>query len=248
MPSYQQPLDTIARGEPQARKKKYRTRVLYVAPEEQRETFKQHGRCFLGISLENSQFTRAKFASMVEWVSRRFQECTLLVGDSMHRITLETTRKMPLCQAREHALRLGTEFIENEGTAVDAFRDACKFSFLRCSSIVETDLFATHYQMIRGFFDTNDKFRESVESFGKTYHRKHWESLSEAEREYRIQRSCDYFLEEFAIFTVLREQGIRVFAYPGSFSTLNEVANGEHDGVDPMLRDLTIVSLSLRKR
>jgi hypothetical protein len=60
--------------------------------------------------------------------------------------------------------------------------------------------------------------------------------------------SSEYFLEEFAIFACLKRQGLPVMVYPGSFSTLSEIARGEHPGAPEELRDLIVVSLHLKGR
>lgn len=60
--------------------------------------------------------------------------------------------------------------------------------------------------------------------------------------------SSDYFLEEFAVFCCLRDSGLPVMIYPGSFGTLSEIAAGEHEGAPKQLRDLIVVSLQLRGR
>ena len=87
-----------------------------------------------------------------------------------------------------------------------------------------------------------------MESFGRAYHGKHSREVSEAEWEKRIKMSSDYFLEEFAIFACLQQQGIPVMIYPGSFSTLSEIAGGEHPMAPQELRDLIVVSLHLKGR
>ncbi|WP_407285288.1 hypothetical protein [Streptomyces sp. BP-8] len=68
------------------------------------------------------------------------------------------------------------------------------------------------------------------------------------ELERRIRRSSDYFLEEFAVFCCLKERGLQVMLYPGSFDTLYEIAEGRHEGAPKELRDLIVVSLQLRGR
>jgi hypothetical protein len=60
--------------------------------------------------------------------------------------------------------------------------------------------------------------------------------------------SSRYFLEEFAIFACLQQQGIPVMVYPGSFSTLSEIARGEHPGAPKELQSLVVVSLHLKGR
>nr|VFK00598.1 MAG: hypothetical protein BECKLFY1418A_GA0070994_11204 [Candidatus Kentron sp. LFY] len=66
--------------------------------------------------------------------------------------------------------------------------------------------------------------------------------------EQSIRRSVDYFLEEFAVFACLNQQGLPVMVYPGSFSTLSEITSGMHPGAPREIRDLIVVSLRLKGR
>ncbi|WP_328546229.1 hypothetical protein [Streptomyces platensis] len=68
------------------------------------------------------------------------------------------------------------------------------------------------------------------------------------ERNWNDGSSGPYFLEEFAIFCCLKDSGLPVMLYPGSFGTLSEIAAGEHEGAPKQLRDLIVVSLRLRGR
>jgi tRNA-dependent cyclodipeptide synthase len=227
---------------------RYRAKIDSMSPASCRETFEQHEACFLGISLENSNFVRSKLSGILEWIARRFARCTLLVGDSIHRITLETTRGLSPEAALAEGLRLGRDFIEREREVFDGFSDQTRFSFLTCGAIQTWAAYAAHHRQLVELHRTDEWFRSSVESFGRRYHGKHSRGLPEAELERRVQRSSDYFLEEFAIFACLQEQGTRVMVYPGSFSTLTEIAEGAHPGAPRALRELVVVSLHLRGR
>lgn len=226
----------------------YRAKIDSVSPASRRDTFEQHEECFLGISLENSNFVRAKLSGIVEWIARRFARCTVLVGDSIHRITLETTRGLAPDAALAEGLRLGREFTDRTRDVFDGFADRTRFSFLTCGEVQTTAAYAAYHDQLVELYRTDERFRASVESFGRKYHAKHSTGMSEAELERRIQRSSDYFLEEFAIFACLRQQGTQVMVYPGSFSTLAEIADGQHPDAPQELRDLVVVSLSLRGR
>jgi tRNA-dependent cyclodipeptide synthase len=128
------------------------------------------------------------------------------------------------------------------------FTDRTRFSFLTCGEVQTTAACAAYHDQLVALYRTDERFRASVESFGRKYHTKHSTGISEAELERRIQRSSDYFLEEFAIFACLRQQGTQVMVYPGSFSTLAEIAEGQHPDAPHELRDLVVVSLHLRGR
>lgn len=230
------------------RRTRYKAEIASVSPATSRTTFEQHDSCFLGVSLENSNFTTAKLTSMVRWISRRFARCTVLVGDSIHRLTLESTRGMTAGDARDRALELGRQFLDHERNVFEEFSDATTFTFLNCSDVQTGQECAEFYGELRTFFEKDEVFRSSVESFGRAYHRKHSSGISEAEWEHRIRMSSEYFLEEFAIFSCLKRQGLPVMVYPGSFSTLSEIARGEHPGAPEELRDLIVVSLHLKGR
>lgn len=227
---------------------RYRAKIAFVSPSTRRDTFEREAQCFLGISLENRNFLPNRFHSIVEWASRRFDKCTLLIGDSIHRITLETTEGMEQDAALSRALQLGQYFLDDNEHILAAYGDTTEFESITCSSLQKTNAYQTYYAGMTDYFERSPSFRESVESFGRNYHRHEWERLSVSERVHRLKRSSEYFLEEFAIFACLVEQGNTVMIYPGSFSTLAEIADGRFPGILPPLEALTVVSLMLKRR
>jgi tRNA-dependent cyclodipeptide synthase len=210
--------------------------------------FEEKERCFLGVSLQNSNFEGQKLVGLVEWISRRFQRCTVLIGDSMHRITLETSHGLFGQAAVEEAQRLGKEFIAKERAVFLSFEQNTKFDFLFCSEVVAWDDFRGYHDALQQLFHEDASFRESVQEFGRSYHSKRRGGLSDEDIERRIQRSSDYFLEEFAICACLQQRGISVMVYPGTFSTLGEIAEDKHPNAPAALRDLIVVSLYLKGR
>ncbi|MFE0057379.1 tRNA-dependent cyclodipeptide synthase [Streptomyces sp. NPDC059003] len=230
------------------RRTRYKAEIAAVSPESSRGTFEQHDTCFLGVSLENSNFTTPKLASMVKWISRRFDRCTVLVGDSIHRLTLESTQGMAPDAARSRALELGRCFEQTSGEIFDEYRESTDFTLLTCGEVQTWAEYGDFHNKLRAFFEENDTFRTSVESFGHAYHRKRACGISEAEWDRRIRMSSDYFLEEFAVFACLTGRGLPVMVYPGSFSTLSEIAQGAHPGALDELRELIVVSLHLKGR
>ncbi|WP_308295638.1 tRNA-dependent cyclodipeptide synthase, partial [Streptomyces sp. STCH 565 A] len=186
------------------RRTRYKAEISSVSPDSSRNTFEQYETCFLGVSLENSNFTTAKLTSMVKWISRRFGRCTVLIGDSIHRLTLESTEGLPPDRARKRAMELGRRFVEAEEKVFDEYRESTDFTILTCGDVQTGERYAEFHSKLRAFFDEDEAFRSSVESFGHAYHRKRAEGISEDEWEKRILMSNDYFLEEFAIFACLK--------------------------------------------
>jgi len=227
---------------------RYRAKIDFVSPQSRRTAFQLEQECFLGVSLENRNFEPARFRSMLDWISRRFSKCKVLVGDSIHRLTLESCSDTSAQDARERALQLGRDFIEKNRDIIAGFQSLTRFQFLTCHQIQQTPEYSAHHDAIDNYFQRSMTFRESIERFGLRYHRDNWSRLSEAEREYRLTNSSRYFIEEFAIFACLVNQGITAMVYPGSFSTLAEIADNKFPGVSKELESLCVISLHLKKR
>lgn len=233
-------------------KARYRAKTAYVSPPHQRETVTlgagYHKTCFLGVSLENRNFQPNRFRALLEWTANRFSKCKILIGDSIHRITLESTQGLSQTSARYHALRIGREFMQENKELLISFRHKMQCEYITCSEIQYSDDYVNFQTAIEEYFISSPKFRVSVESFGRKYHNREWENLSVPERNQRLRRSSEYFLEEFSIFACLVKQGINVMVYPGTFSSLAEIADGKFPGMLPELEALTVVSLMLKRR
>lgn len=227
---------------------RYRAKIDFVSPQSRRDTFELEDECFLGVSLENRNFEPARFRSLLGWVSRRFSRCKILIGDSIHRLTLESCSHMSTREAYDRALRLGGDFMDENRDIIAGYRSLTRFEFITCHEIQKTAKYSAHHRAITDYFRRSRAFRESVESFGLRYHRGNWDMLSKVEREYRLRNSSSYFIEEFSIFACLVNQGVTAMVYPGSFSTLAEIADNKFPGVSKELESLCVVSLHFKKR
>ena len=49
---------------------RYKAKIAFVSPHTRRNSFEDEPKCFLGVSLENRNFTPNRFHSMVEWAAR----------------------------------------------------------------------------------------------------------------------------------------------------------------------------------
>lgn len=227
---------------------KYKAKIDYVSPVVNRDLFESHDHCFLGISLENSNFREEKLEAMLIWISRRFQNCTVLIGDSIHRLTLESIGKIHPDEALFKAINIGKKFVKKNQYLFDKYSRFTNFNLLTCQEVQTWEDYLAHYESLHQLFHKNINFRLSVESFGKSYHQKKVGSLPPDELDKKIHISSRYFLEEFAIFSCLKNRGINVMVYPGSFSTLSEISDGLHHDAPDELKSLTVVSLHLKGR
>ena len=221
-----------------------------VSPVSQSLVFEDQESCFFGISLENNNFIRPKLLSSLKWISDRFSKCTVLIGDSIHRITIQTRQNVESDNALEQALTLGKKFTFNEESSFKRFSDKTEFQFIYCSEIQSSQDYKQYYLQLRKLYNEDEKFKDSVRHFGISYNKKRLKrgEIDESVFWETVEASSTYFLEEFAIFCCLQSQGLNVFIYPGTFSTLKEIADGKFPKAPIELQNLTVVSLLLKKR
>ncbi|WP_020405158.1 tRNA-dependent cyclodipeptide synthase [Hahella ganghwensis] len=221
----------------------YKARVDRVSPKQRREDANAFLACFLGISLGNSKFNPPKISAILNWISRRSRNCTVLVGDSIHRITLELSQGLHPDDAYERAIHMGNDFVEKLNPLFASYNDKLNFRFLKCSEVQEWPSYKNHYDQLCNLVNNDRRLLASLETFSASYHKRR--NITPKDVAYRclVDRSIDYFIEEFAIFACLKERGLSVFIYPGTFGTLTEIVNGEHPKAPQALRNLTIISL-----
>src|SRR5699024_5205383 len=130
----------------------------------------------------------------LEWVSRRFARCTVLVGDSIHRLTLQSVQGLDGDEAWRQAIGLGEQFVEDAFDLVEGFTDRTKFEFLTCREVQEWPEYASHYTTLRRLHTRDPHFRHSVESFSRRYHERRDGDAHAVDLERRVAASCTYFL------------------------------------------------------
>ncbi|WP_413738514.1 tRNA-dependent cyclodipeptide synthase [Sodalis sp. RH21] len=228
--------------------KRFRAKTAFVFPERKRVLLEKEERCFLGVSLENKNFQAERIGAMLKWISARFNQCELLIGDSIHRITLQTQMDIASEDAINMAIDLGQQFIERTKEILSQYECNTNFSFVTCHQLQSCTQYHEYYEKLCSYHSINSAFRKSVEEFSVRYHKKDWGVLSEEDKKRKLNMSTQYFLEEFAIFACMVKNGSNIMIYPGTFSSLAEIADGKFPGVLYELENLTVVSLNVKRR
>jgi hypothetical protein len=103
------------------------TRPKYrVIPTEGRKAFK---RCILGVSLESAEFYAAKLVAMTDWVRRHYEGCDVMLGDSLHRITLRLNSSTDENEALERSKWLARDFVYSSNSIFNRGDSAYQFNF-----------------------------------------------------------------------------------------------------------------------
>ena len=230
-------------------KSRYRAWVKKVSPHTARQNIENYNSCFLGISLQNPSFSTAKLVAITDWIANRFQKCIVVIGDSLHRITLQIDRKLNEKQAFSQAIFMGKEYINTEMTVFRRHADTCHFEFIYCSEVQQLKDYKQYYEELQDLFAKNEKFANSVKSFSMEFVNRHMH-LCEHDKSYDFyEEICrEYLLEELAIFSCLFKDQIYPIFYPGSLSIFGEIAEGVHPDIPACLKNIIYASLRLMRR
>ncbi len=147
---------------------KYKISVAQVFPKVKRDFLHNHKHCILGLSPKNYNSCPVKLVGMAEWISERFSECCLFIGDSIHRFTLEIDG-FPVQGTSNRALKIGRDVIDRDAAIFEAYQEKCKFSFVLCSELQKEPEYQEYYQSLYHLFETNEDFKHSVRMFADMF-------------------------------------------------------------------------------
>ena len=184
---------------------------------------------------------------MTDWISKNFQKCTVLIGDSIHRITLQINQGLNKDQAISKALILGREYIYNASYVFNNYAANCDYDVIFCSDIQKTsDYFKYHEQLLKIARD-DVGFSNLFKFHAREFILHHFESNTE-NFEFYVEMSCKYLFEEIAITACLVKYGLSIMVYPGSLGIFGEIALGHYPGIPDCLQNIIYVYLRLRGR
>jgi tRNA-dependent cyclodipeptide synthase len=227
---------------------KYWVGIAAVIPQDAIQELDKYEHCFLGISLENESFSMAKLIGIADWISKKFKKCTVLIGDSIHRITLQINQGLQENQALNKALLLGREYIDNASAVFDIHKDTCIFNLICCSDIQKTEDYFKYYQQLQDDMKQEEEFASSVKYYASEFVINHLHKNSEEVMSY-IELSCKYLIEEIAVFACLVKYDLSIMIYPGYLpKILLEKVGGHYPGTPDCLQQIIYVSLRLKGR
>ena len=203
--------------------------------------------CILGVSLENADFHTPKLLTIAAWVRNHYSRCLVMLGDGLHRITLQLDSDAPEDEALEHSKWLARDFVHSQGSVFTLTGSSCPFDFVFCSEIQAAHhSYSNYYNQVTALFHDNKAFQDSCRAFAYDFlKRKPRRQQNNAKH---IEMSCRYVLEELAVISCLTQGFPCSFVYPGSLTILEEIARGKHPWVPECLLTIDYVELKLKSR
>jgi tRNA-dependent cyclodipeptide synthase len=207
-------------------------------------------KCYLGISLENPLFEGETLQAMLAWATEKFDHTLVIVGDYLSRFNERIQNDCDLDKAGVLAEGLGDSFIMRTKMIFDNL-PAEKVRLTRWKEHLQHEEYRDAKKTIDELFKTNEEFRASVEYDALSFVKRHKKrNLNIAVgMEEAIELSCEYILEEVAVFNLLSQRGWGVELYPGpELRVLAEVAKGLYPAVPVGLKTRVNVELKIDRR
>ena len=229
-------------------KSKYRALVSAVAPKTARQELENYNQCFLGVSLENTDFATDKLIATTDWIARYFQKYTVFVADSVYRINLQINQGLKEDEALNKALLIARKYIDNQSAVFERHAKTCPFEIVFASEVQKSKDYINYLEQLQILFRKNDKFANSVKSCAKYFALRHLEQNDE-NFDYYVEMSCTYLLEEVALTACIVQDDLSIMIYPGTLAPIfGEITEGYHPDVPDCLQKMICVSLRLKKR
>ncbi|MDJ1172537.1 tRNA-dependent cyclodipeptide synthase [Roseofilum capinflatum] len=232
----------------------YKASVAKVFPSHLRNSLTDYQRCIFLISLGSKNFIQSnRLTACIQWINQNFQTCTVIIGDSLYRLTLEVRHQSAGETALQEALQAGEEFINQNQHYFESSAQKCQFQFKRTSELerIHNTHFTGYYQQLENLYQNHASFQAMVNRFSQAYLNRGKEIKIDPGKEDKRQETSlanTYCLEESALLACLVEEQDSPFIYPGSIKIFEEISEGLHPEVPDSLQRMIWVSLRLKKK
>jgi len=229
-----------------SQKYKARTGKIYPSNLNSKE-LEKYKHCILGFSVENDKFIGEKLKSIIDFINSRFNKCTIIIGDSIHRLNL---RIQDPSLSEEHAFykaqKAAQSCIDTTSHLFFNNKNTCKFEFLGTSAYQGTQEYTQFYSALVELRRLDSKFNKSIHHFAQFYLTR---CGGRAQNELTLDLASQYLIEELAVFACMVKQlDTNMFLYPGVLSTMAEISEGLYPNAPKELKETVTVELGFRKR
>lgn len=203
-------------------------------------------RCFLSISVGNSNQAGLKLASTIQWINNNFSFCIINLADTLQRHNLEMMG-LPGNQAVAKARCLGDQWLKDNGEILESLKipyNLTRWDNWRCSSSLQPII--RKYQKL---YETKARFSHRLNEDLRAFVDKHY-SLSQhpISRERYFAGCIDYFFEELSVWTIVGRTGRFIKIYPARpHKVAVDLSNGLYEAPNG-IENITFARLSFKKR
>ncbi len=221
-------------------------RIVTITPEISEQKVFSYRRCYMGISLDNPVFEGNSLRALLHWAAERFEHCLVVTGDYLRRHNELILNGLDDERAAAAATASGDEFIEKTRD-IFAATDSDRIEMIRWRDCLAFAEYQRSRATLDELFAANEEFREAVgrDAVGFVERQRDRNRSLAVDENRAIEISCEYLLEEIAVFSALSERGWHVELYPGpELHVLVDVAAGRFGDITQGLKDRINVELS----
>ena len=182
--------------------------------------------CFFTISVGTKNQSIEEISAAYLWAKRKYIIKSLLIGDSLYRITLQIREGLTEEEANEKSAQISEKLISDFQNLT---HEKTPVSIKRTSNIIECVDFDKAYAEIESLYKVNNSFKDAVDADAQRYI-----SRQRARKNLRVtpdeglDLSISYLKQEIAVYLLLAEQGWLVDLYLGQeIPTLAKIMEGE---------------------
>ncbi len=226
----------------------FKVSLAKTFPHSIRGSLSEYDKCVFPISLGSKNFYTKPVEACIKWISYNFKNCLVLVGDSVHRLTIQVREGIKEDEARLKAIHTAEKFVNENYLSFQEYSEGCQFEFKMLSEIAKRSDFNIYYDELQSLYQKNESFQSMVNSFAQSYLNRVKQVEVEDMQELKQKHlATTYLLEESALFSCIAKEGWLVFLYPGSIKTFEEISEGLHPEVPEALKQIIWVSLGLKR-
>jgi len=221
--------------------------IVRTTPGISEQQLSSYKRCYIGISLGNPLFQGKSLQAILSWAVERFEQSLVIIGDYLCRFNERILHGLNSEQAAQVAQNLGDDFLKQTKELFEQFPED-KLKPIRWKKCLENVEYMEAKSILDNLFKQNQHFQASVEKDAFSFinrQTKRNETLS-VETEEAIKLSCEYLLEEIAVFSALSQQGWHVELYPGAeLNVLEDIAKGKYNNIPTGLKKRINIELRI---
>lgn len=221
--------------------------IVRTIPKISEEELFSYKRCYIGISLDNPIFEGKSLQALLSWGVGHFDQCLVVVGDYLQRYNERILNGLKDNAALKAAQDAGDSFMYTANELLQQLPSQ-KIRLTRWKPYLQSSEYKKSKAILDGLFASDSDFRASVERDAFSFARRQTKRNRPlaVPMEDAIKLSCQYLLEEIAVFSTLSEQGWKVELYPGpELNVLVDVAKGKYLGVPKGLKERINVELKI---
>jgi len=221
--------------------------IVRTTPGISEQQLSSYTRCYIGISLGNPLFQGKSLQAILSWAVERFEQSLVIIGDYLCRFNERIFHGVNSEQTIQVSQNLGDDFLRQTKELFEQFPED-KLKPIRWKKCLENVEYMEAKSILDNLFKQNPLFKASVEKEAFSFinrQTKHNQKLA-VETEEAIKLSCEYLLEEIAVFSSLSQQGWQVELYPGcELKVLEDIAKGKYNNIPTGLKKRINVELRI---